>query len=237
MNQSTNEPIMTREQMAGILNADRERVTTARRALETAQEQYALQTRRVNFISDEMHALALTEYLPDLREAETTARRVAEAAERNAREIRRQASLTVLARDADETARAATLLPLVQHETANVALPELVDRVRAAIAREDRPAQYLYAELVPARLQGDDPRPESREGQAARELRRMLDQIRQALRDTRFDVIMQGTDAALKESGELRTRALARRRNDPNDPDPTIPRFGSRDKVPWPVAP
>jgi hypothetical protein len=54
----------------------------------------------------------------------------------------------------------------------------------------------------------------------------MLDQIRQALRDTSFDIIMRGADMTLQESGELRTLALARRRNDPHDPDPTTPGSG-----------
>lgn len=226
---TTPQDVLTLPEMSRTLSADRDQLERARRALETAQATYRDATLRGRYFSDEAHAIALRDHLPALQSAEDAALRVAGAADRNAREIRRQTEGAVMRLEPEDAGRAAALLPLVQREVETLPLPALAVRIRAAISTGNTAAQYLYAETVPAWLKGDDPRHDSPEGQAAREMQRIVWQIRDALRDTSFDGIRAETDTALQRAGELRAKASARQRESAVH----LSRDG-RPKVAWP---
>lgn len=221
--------VLTDAQMNSILRDDRERIDRAGQALEQAQSTYRYETQRGRHLSEEAHAAALRDRMPALESAEREAQRVADVSRRNTMSIRTQIENPGLALSPADAERAAAMAGVAKLEAESLPLAELEQRLRAAIARDDKAAMYLATVTMPARLNGDDARPLGREREAAQALRRMLSQARDVLRDASFDALHKETDGALLRADELRSKATKRRRQAEmeNKPGVRIPRRDS----------
>lgn len=222
----------TLSEITATMNADLTSVRDAQDALEAAQRHYAQQTHRAYVTSDEAHEIAKRDCLPPLREAEEHAARVAAAAERNARGILKAIGHDRIWIDPNESTVAAQRLPIFQQIVETSALPALRDELRAAIIAEDRPTLYVLATLIPGRLAEapgpfDAGKPEIAEARG--ELRGMLAQVRQTLRDKSLDATRARAGEVLERAARVSLAAETRKRQAALDAD-----LASGRRVAWP---
>lgn len=225
----------TLSQISETMRTDLDGVRDAQDALEAAQRTYATLTDRTRHSSDEAHEVALRDYLPPLREAEEHAARVAAAAERNARGILKAIGHDRIWIDPNESTVAAQREPLIRQIVETSALPALADELRAAVIGEDRPTLYVFATLIPARLAAA---PAPREAgqpeidEARGELRGMLAQVRQTLRDKSFDATRARAGEVIAKARTVSLAAATRKQRAEE-----AARFARGEKVAWPADP
>jgi len=214
--------ILTVPQMTALLSDNGVGVINAVTALEQAEATYERETSRSRYLSDAAHELSYGEQLPALEAAERHAIGMAEAAERNARMVRRQ--VNDLARPTlteTEMAAASARVAVVQIEVDRAPLAAVLTGVRRAIATGDRPGMFVYWSLLNAAppkarptvdgMSGVPLPPDEREEAERGELRRLMARIGGELRSTEFDPILAKTDAALARALTARSRAGKRR--------------------------
>jgi cell division protein FtsB len=134
--------VLTREQMTAQLRRDVSAATQAAEKYAAEEAAFEYKTRRMHYISDEMHEASFQEYAGPVDEAEAAALRVAGAVTRNARAVRAQLAETIAVSD-QEMAAAAQRQTMIAGEVERLPLPRLAEDVRVAIMRDDRPAMYL----------------------------------------------------------------------------------------------
>jgi len=223
----------TLSQIFETMRTDLGAVRDAQDTLETAQRTYATLTDRTRHSSDEAHEVALRDYLPPLRDAEEHAVRVTAAAVRNTRGILKAIGHDRIWIDPNESTVAAQREPLIRQIVERNDLPSLRDELRAAIIGEDRPSLYVFATLLPARLAAapgplDAGQPEIEEARG--EIRGMLAQVRQTLRDKSFDSTKERAGEILAKTTTVSLAAMARKRQAERQAD-----IQSGRKVAWPT--
>ena len=214
--------ILTVPQMTALLSDNGVGVINAVTALEQAEATYERETSRSRYLSDAAHELSYGEQLPALEAAERHAIGMAEAAERNARMVRRQ--VNDLARPTlteTEMAAASARAAVVQIEVDRAPLATVLAGIRRSIATQDRPQMYLYYQLLNAApskaaptvdgLSGVPLPPDEREEAERAELRRLMARIGDEIRSTAFDAILTKADAALDRAVTAGIRARKRR--------------------------
>ena len=154
----TTNDLMTIPEMSTVLKTDARSLGEVIDALSEAESTYAAITRRAAYSSDEGPVVGLRDHLPALTGAEAAAARVASASERNVRQILGQvATINRVVVAPEVEAAAAAKLPLLSRVIETASLPELRDRLKAAIVAGDVADQYILASLVPARLANEPP--------------------------------------------------------------------------------
>lgn len=211
------EGVMTRGQMDHVVSIGFADVDEEDRRLAQAQRVFTNATAGCPVELDTAQCAtfkqALIEaHLPALQEAEQVATRAAARISRSVQAVLAQTQTAVTTLSQPDAAQASALLPLLQHEVANVALPDLVQQVRTAIANGDKARSHLYAELLPARLkeQAAVAWPGDRDKQAAMELATMLGQLRSSRRDHSYDGVRSGASSVMEKAAALRRSATAR---------------------------
>jgi len=225
----------TLSEISETMRTDLNGLRDAQDALEAAQQHYTNQTRRAYATSDEAHEVARRDNLPPLEAAEAHATQVVTAAERNARDILRAIGHDRIWVDPNESAVAAQREPLIRQIVETSPLPALRDELRAAIIGEDRATLYVFATLTPARLAAapgplDAGRPELQE--ARDEIRTMLGQARQTLRDKSLDATRERAAEVIGKATRTGLAAATRKREAVE-----AARFASSERVAWPDAP
>lgn len=223
--------VLTKQQMTSLLRTDATQVDQVAQKYDAAAQTYTYKTGRQHFLTDEAHQASFREYVGPLEEAEAVAIRVAGAASRNALAVKSHLVETITVSDADMVA-VAQRQPMIRQDIAELPLPRLAEDVRLAIARDDKPAMYLFARYLSERTKAGDRRSDRPEEAAARDqLSRMVLQIRETLRDTSFDDVRKQIAVMLEKAGTLESRARQRRRE-------AVPRTTIRGEaiVPWPRA-
>lgn len=223
--------VLTRDQMVSMLRTEANQVEQVAGKYDVAARDYEYKTRKQHYLTDEAHQAAFKEYVGPLEEAESAAIRIAGAASRNALAIRAQLVETIAVSDAD-MAVVAQRQPMIVRDIAELPLSQLAEDVRIAIARDDRPAMYVYARYLGERTKAGDLRSDRPDEAAARsQLSRMMLQIRESLRDNSFDDVRKRVADVLDKAGSLEGRAKKRQR----DAAPRTTIRGER-IVPWPRA-
>ena len=205
--------VMTLPAMAAMARNDLAAVDAATRALAEAERVYGIATLRSMYLSDEAHEVGIRDRQPALHAARRANERAAEVAATNARTIRAQTASARLVVTPDEQIAAVHREPVIRRVVETGTLPGVRDELRASIISADRPACYLFAMLLPARLAAPAPpqeagRPEV--GAARSDLQRMLGQIRDELRDPAFGPIRKLADDVLERAGAVSAAAFTR---------------------------
>jgi len=157
------------------------------------------------------------------------------AAERNARGILKAIEHDRIWIDPNESTVAAQREPLIRQLVETSDLPSLRDELRAAIIGEDRPTLYVFATLIPARLAAapgplDAGKPEIEEARG--ELRGMLAQVRQTLRDKSLDATRARAGEVIAKARTVSLAAATRQQQAEQ-----AARFARGEKVAWPADP
>ena len=224
----------TLTEMTKQMDQDLTGIAAAEHDLARAREHFLDKTLRSGHISAEARAVAERDHMPPLREAEQTLVQAGEQASRNARQVVKAAATARLRLAPGDEAVAAQRLPLFQQLAATAPLPQLADELRAALVSEDRPAMFALAMTLPARMDVapgplDAGKPELEEARG--ELRTMLAQVRQTLRDTSFDPVRDRAHTVLSKAAAATQAIEARRQQAAQAAD-----LASGRKVAWPTV-
>jgi DNA-binding protein H-NS len=204
---------LTLDEMAKMLTAEEARLARAEAEFEQARQAYDRNVLSVE--NDVIRAELDAEHLPAMVEAEGRAAGKAGTIRANLRDVYDQTQRSqYLLTDAEHAAVAARA-PMIRDDCGSEPLPRLVDAIRYAILKDDRPALYCYAKFAPRRL-AEGTRDDSGQwkdttsNRERAEIRRMLKAIDARLKDPSLAPINQRAGELLVRAGKLEGAATQR---------------------------